>query len=336
MMDLLLAVDGGNSKTDAVVFTPDGTLVAVVRGPGSGGGPEHASGVVERLLGDAGVSTPDIRVCVAALAGVDFERDAERFASALNGVLGPARVTVVGDARALLEAEPGDGTEVRAVLVSGAGLNAVARGPAGIVSVPALGWISGDEGGGDHLARCAVSAAYRARDGRGPATVLERAVLEETGAADHEELALMIRDGLPGAEAVYRLPAVVARAASAGDAVAGRLMADASSSAIALLKSVVRRAGASDMEAPAVSVLLAGGMFADPGFAGSVERAIAAAGWRSERLRCPPVLGAVRLACRLGVGEVTEADRLADRIADRLSAQTAPGMPGTEQKAGSR
>ena len=73
----VLAVDGGNSKTDLALVGADGSLVALVRGPLSS--PQHLGvdgclEVLDRLLTDA-IGEHDGRVAdVAALllAGVDF------------------------------------------------------------------------------------------------------------------------------------------------------------------------------------------------------------------------------------------------------------------------
>jgi len=48
-MNTVLAVDGGNSKTDLAIVDMDGTVLAAVRGPGSS--PHHVgvAGSVERI-----------------------------------------------------------------------------------------------------------------------------------------------------------------------------------------------------------------------------------------------------------------------------------------------
>ena len=75
----------------------------------------------------------------------DYGRDLRwrvAYAAALRTVFPHAEIEVVGDAVAVLEAGAGIGHAV--AIVCGAGLNAVARGPLGMATVPALGWASGD------------------------------------------------------------------------------------------------------------------------------------------------------------------------------------------------
>jgi len=323
-MSLLLAVDGGNSKTEAVVFTDTGDVVAELRGDGSGGGPEHVSTVLAGLI-DEGIRN-EITGAALALAGVDFADDEEAFTTAASALLPAARVVVENDAAALLDLREHPGARVVAVVVSGAGLNAVARGPMGLATVPAIGWPSGDFGGGDEVARRAIAAAYRSADGRGPATVLEWVVLDATGAPDHRSLARLIRrDLLPG-EVFASLSSIVARCAADGDRVAAQLIADAADEAIGLLRTVVAEAAGvrrGETIDGRVEVEVAGGMFRDESFRSRVESAIAQQGWTVEHAHGRPVTGAIRLACREHLADPREAEELAERVLGALdSART--------------
>src|SRR3954453_13421456 len=100
---VLLAIDGGNSKTDAVLLDDRGVFLERLQGPGSGGGPEHLASVVGRMLtasaaaheaGGAGAVT----ACAAAVAGLDFDEDADLFRAALSRLLPAARVEAGNDA----------------------------------------------------------------------------------------------------------------------------------------------------------------------------------------------------------------------------------------------
>src|SRR5918997_265200 len=63
-----------------------------------------------------------------------------------------------------------------------AGVNAAGRAPDGReVVFPALGWISGDWGGGGSLAMEMVRLVMRADDGRGPPTLLTPLLLGALG-----------------------------------------------------------------------------------------------------------------------------------------------------------
>ncbi|MEV8213421.1 BadF/BadG/BcrA/BcrD ATPase family protein [Leifsonia sp. NPDC077715] len=291
-----VAIDGGNSKTEVVVLDrAAGGFAERTRaiGPGSGGGPEAVASVVTTVLAEAGVDRLLVGEVTAAVAGLDFPGDEVVYAEALSAAFPNAAVEAVGDVVAVLDAGGGLGDAL--AIVCGAGLNAVARGPRGLATVPALGWVSGDWGGGHALGREAVRAAARAEDGRGPATELLPLLLAATGASDAVALARGIRDGLVTMDAVGALARTVAQAAADGDVVAGELMARAAGEAL-LLAGVVTR-GAFGPEAPVppgTPAVLAGGLFSDPGFLAAVSDGLRERGFDPSPLAFRPVDGLVR------------------------------------------
>lgn len=304
---LSVAIDGGNSKTEVVVLAAGpNRLVERSRGigPGSGAGPHAVVAAVSAVLRDLGIEPADVSRVSAAVAGLDFPGDEDGHRTALSEVFPGAAVEVVGDAVAVLDAGAGLGDAL--AIVCGAGLNAVARGPRGLATVPALGWPSGDWGGGDELGREAVRAAARAEDGRGPSTSLLPLVLAATRAADTVALSRAIRDGSVSMRQVGSLAAVVARAAAEGDAVASDLIARAAAEAVALASVVARRAWAATSAStgdapepdplvpPETPAVLAGGTFADPGFRDAVCTGLRRLGFHPRPLEFRPVDGLVR------------------------------------------
>lgn len=227
-----LAIDGGNSKTEVVMVRLPGsaprrdgapldraTEFARVVAPGSGGGPAEVASAVAHALEEAGgVPREGITRVMAAVAGLDFPGDEVEYRAPLAALLPHAQIDVVNDVVAVLDAgaaravagadqEASSGSTAPApsshalAIVCGAGLNAVARGPLGLATVPALGWPSGDWGGGHDVAREAVRLAARAEDGRGPRTVLAQRILELTGLPDmiaERSDELGPRGGVPG------------------------------------------------------------------------------------------------------------------------------------------
>ena len=95
MKDVVLAVDGGNSKTDVALCTVGGELLAAVRGPttshqavGLEPGLDRLSGLLGRVLAEAGLSgaggprLPVAELAVCCLAGMDLPADELRLAEA--------------------------------------------------------------------------------------------------------------------------------------------------------------------------------------------------------------------------------------------------------------
>src|SRR4029079_16910645 len=91
---VILAVDGGNSKTDLALVDSDGRLLAALRGPttshqqiGFEPGIERMAGLGAELPTPAGLTpdTPAAEVGVYGLAGADTPADTRRLAAALGG-----------------------------------------------------------------------------------------------------------------------------------------------------------------------------------------------------------------------------------------------------------
>ena len=181
----VVAVDGGNSKTDVALVARDGALLAHVRGPASSPhhlGAETAVEVLDVLLGDAvrraGLARdgrPLADVAQVLLAGVDFPSDEEQVRELVVRRGWGMRTNVGNDTFAVLRAGTERGWGV--AITCGAGINCVGVGPDGRhVRFLSLGAVTGDWGGGYDVGVAAQFAAARSEDGRGAKTSLERSV----------------------------------------------------------------------------------------------------------------------------------------------------------------
>jgi len=195
-------------------------------------------------------------------------------------------------------------------IICGAGVNAAGIAPHGRTArFAALGPISGDWGGGGDVAMAGLGAAVRARDGRGPRTVLERTVpahfgrhrpIDVTNAIEHREIS---------AAEVRHLSPVVFAAAADGDAVARAIVDRLADELVVMGGAILRRLRLVRNDP---DVVLAGGVFeaADASFesriAEGIQRVAPAA--RVARLRALPVTGATLLALdRLPIGDTERA-----------------------------
>ena len=264
----VLAVDGGNSKTDLALVAADGSVLALVRGPLSS--PHHlgmdgclgmldgllAEAVREARFGDHGGKVA--QVASLLMAGVDFpaEEDALRVAVERRGWA--QRVNVGNDTFAVLRAGTERGWGV--AVTCGAGINCVGVAPDGRhARFPALGEITGDWGGGYDVGLAAVSAAARSEDGRGPRTSLEGAVPAHFGLETPTELAEAIHAGRIEQRRVIELaPLVLAEAAD--DAVAAEIVKRLADEVVAMARVALARL---DLGSEPVEVLLGGGVLQD-------------------------------------------------------------------------
>jgi N-acetylglucosamine kinase-like BadF-type ATPase len=295
----VLGVDGGATKTDAVVMSADGRILGSGRAGSSNwesiGLADAVNAIVlavDTALAEAGHTRRDVAAAVFALAGVDWPADHVRLAGALDFLgLGGERY-VTNDAFAALRA----GTSGRAGCVSSAGTGAVAAGrnEAGQTArTMAEGF--GELGGAGDIVERALWACARMREASGPETALASALCAALGTPDLDSLFESIkRQGLAvGAE----LAPVVLEVAARGDEVAQRLLEEQGRSLADEVLGVARRLGMLEEAFELViagSVHLAGSLPLDTAFA---ER-VAARAPRAQiiPLRERAVVGAARLA----------------------------------------
>jgi N-acetylglucosamine kinase-like BadF-type ATPase len=298
---IVLAVDGGNSKTDLALVRVDGALLAHVRGPLSS--PHHLGlgacvDLLQQMLDDAvaaaGIDVNGGRVAEIAeifLAGVDFPAEEVELQEAVEARGWAARTVVGNDTFAVLRAGTAKGWGV--AVVCGAGINCVGVAPDGRhLRFPALGAITGDWGGGFDVGLAALWAAARSEDGRGPTTSLERAVPAHFRLDTPLELAEAIHGGRVAKRRLVELaPVVFAEAAT--DRVAAEIVERLASEVVALARVAITRL---DLGHEPVEVLLGGGLMraGDGRLLGAIERGLLDVGEQIviHRTSSPPVVGA--------------------------------------------
>ena len=302
----IVAVDGGNSKTDVALMDVDGTVIAVLRGPTVSQqqvGLEEAGRrlvALTRLAADRRVSPAPAGVTVGSLAvlclaGMDLPSDRRQLRAA-HGTSGLAEDIVLrNDTDAALRAGSSEPWGVAVIL--GSGLNAVGIAPSGRQArFAGLGPISGDRGGGGTLGMDALGAAVRAGDGRGPRTSLERLVPEAFGLRRPIDVTIALYRGRIPMDRVQELAPIVVGAAMDGDRVALDVVAALADEAASFAIAAIRRTG-----------LPGGGSRRPGGWGGAGRRSAADRADRRPRppgraaadvsvLQAPPVLGAALLA----------------------------------------
>lgn len=305
---LLLAVDGGNSKTDVVLADTGGHVLGRASGDGTnhqtaGGIPAAMSrldALVHAALAGRDQVEPgrgdQVELVVACLAGADLPAELAALRAAVAAAGWARRSIVDNDSLALLRA----GTDSRdaVAVVCGAGVNCVARAADGrMVRFPALGELTGDWGGGQHLGRLALWHAVRAEDGRGPATALATAVAAHFGQPSATDVAVAVQLGQLSRRRFGELSPVLFRVARAGDEVARRVVLRQGQEVVAFATAAMRRL---DLLGTDVDVVLGGGVLRarDPLLHDTIEAGLHAAAphARIGVVTAPPVLGAARLA----------------------------------------
>jgi N-acetylglucosamine kinase-like BadF-type ATPase len=321
-----IAVDGGNSKTDVALVREDGEVVATARGPGSSPyhlGVEGALDMIGGLLDGMHDGLP-VEAAELLLAGIDFPAEEQAVRAGLERRGWAQRVAVDNDTFAVLRS----GTDARwgVAVVCGAGINCVGVAPDGRQArFRALGWTSGDWGGGVDVGRDAVFAAARSEDGRGPKTVLESAVPAYFGLSTPSQLAEAVHFGrIDGARTIELAPVVFA--AAADDPVAAEIVDHLAEEVVALARVAITRLR---LEREPVEVVLGGGLLHHPtsGLLGAIARGLGEVGpsITAHPTSAPPIVGAALLALDALGAEPSAHERVRAQLAAAAAGIVAVG-----------
>ena len=330
----VLAVDGGNSKTDVALVAADGTLLASARGPGVPGVLmlEETIGVLgstARLAaGQAGL-LPDgpgpriARHLSACVANADLPEEERELDDALRAEGWCDTTQVANDTFAVLRAGlDGPGPHWGVAVTCGAGINCVGVAPDGRTSrFLALGPLTGDWGGGGDLGQEAVWWAIRAEDGRGPQTALREAIAAHFGEASMWDVAVGFHTGKFDWDAVRRLVPVLFGVAERGDEVAADIVRRQAGEVCVMALAAMRRLGLDDQPVP---VVLGGGVLTarDPLLTSEITKRLAdEAPLATPRVvDIPPVAG----AALLGLDHIGAPPSAQDRLRDAYLARATP------------
>jgi len=291
----VLAVDGGASKVDVVLVDVEGNLRTAVRRRGRFNFGLGSNGSLAGLASAIGAAqSPAVATLgVFCLAGADIPIDDLRIAAEIEGQMWTRKTVVRNDTFAVLRA--GTDRKWGVAVVCGTGMNCAGVGPDGrSVRFPSFGELSGDRAhGGGWLGRSALGAAIRARDGRGPRTLLEEMVPARFGMSRPTAVMEAVYVGSLDRARLNEVAPVVFRAAAAGDAVAQDLIDQMTEEIVVTANAAIRRLRLASRD---VHVVLGGGVLraASDGLIARIAAGIRELAPRAVilRLEAPPVLGA--------------------------------------------
>jgi N-acetylglucosamine kinase-like BadF-type ATPase len=301
---LVLAVDGGNTKTDLALLEPSGALLSLVRGDGSSphllgveGCVDVLGGLLESAVARAGLGPPDHPLAATAqilVAGADLPEERSALRAEIERREWSEALVIDNDTPALLRSGTDRGWGV--CVVCGGGINCLGVAPDGReVRFLSLGAISGDWGGGGDIGLAGLSAAARGADGRGPHSVLEATLPAHFGLDDPLELACALHTGrIPAARLGELAPVVLA--AVDEDPVAAGIVGRLADEVIAFASAAIRRL---ELTAADPDVVLGGRVLRSlaPGVVDTVARALGAVAPDARVFVTPsePIVGAALL-----------------------------------------
>lgn len=256
----VVGVDGGTTKTIALVADSQGRILSAARGGGSNWAGEEVdipmAVVVETVraaLDKAGLCGEDIAMGVFTLAGADWPEDHTRREAYLSKSGIAQRVRVKNDSFGGLRS--GLRKPYGMVLAAGTGMNAAVITPDG--QEWAFGYYE-TYGGAGTIVHEAFDAVLRAEDGRGQPTLLTQMMLDKLG---FDSVEAMLRASVlrkVSRSALLSFCPLVFEAAFKGDAVANKLLVHHGQGLAEYATAMVRRF---HMESLEFDVVLAGSVF---------------------------------------------------------------------------
>jgi N-acetylglucosamine kinase-like BadF-type ATPase len=300
---LVLGVDGGGSKTHAMVADERGETLGFASSgrsnwedAGLAGARAALEEAIAGALSAAGVRAGDLDASAFGLAGLDWDSDRPMLGALIDplGLGGPRKL----DNDSFIALRAGTSQPFGVVVIAGTGTVAAGRDPAGrTFRTFGLEPMYGDFGSATDVAEEAVHAVADAWTGRGPATTLSELLPPLAGCASPLELLERLSRG-----AVPLPPAapLVLREAAAGDAASTAIVIRAGTELGETGALVARRLG---MDRMAFELVMAGGLFRggsrllETTLTGALHRVAPRA--RPVLLTCKPVVGAVIEALEL-------------------------------------
>jgi N-acetylglucosamine kinase-like BadF-type ATPase len=250
--DVVIGIDGGGTKTRAVVVTVEGEFLGEALGPSSNFqvlGPEKMARVldecIQQALEVAGRKDLRLRRISAGLAGVGRPSDRERALQAMRELGFDAEYQVDSDAVAALTGAFAGGQGI--IVIAGTGSICFGKGADGRVERSGgWGYLLGDEGSGYYIGQQAIIAALKDLDGRGPATQLRSALERRYGLERIDRIIPKVYQGEIDRTEIANLAPLVFQTAAQGDAVAQEVIQRAGEELGKLAAAVARRLTWSD------------------------------------------------------------------------------------------
>jgi N-acetylglucosamine kinase-like BadF-type ATPase len=304
---LLLAVDGGQTATKALVARLDGTIIGAGRGGPSDhfhieGGVEKnrlaIHGAIAAALASAGVAADQVAATGLGLTGAPTRGNQNPVIHEIvREVISPSQITVVPDYVTNLAGASGG--EPGVVLIAGGGAIGYGVTSDGREAIAGgYGYLLGDEGSAFDIGLRAIAAAARAEDLRGEPTALRAIVEEHFELASIRQIPDVVYDAGFSRERISLLAPKVVEAANEGD-ISARTILEAAGVELAFTALGVIR----QLFEPgtAVEVYLTGGVFAAEDVLRNPFRAALQRGWPAATPRdprFPPAVGGLILAAR--------------------------------------
>lgn len=247
-MEYRLGVDGGGTKTEAILVDAGGQVVA--RAGGAGCNPSvvgadaakrSVAELLKRLLEPFPTRDSDFRIGATLLCMAGNRSFWQEFAAGLATF---GKVTATDDSIPVLELATGGGPGL--VLHAGTGSFVAARNASGVHYAGGLGWRFGDPGSGYEIARRGVARALLELQGWMPLSGLSAFVQEQTGLREAQAISRFFYNDSTANPKISQLAPGILALAEAGNAVARGFVVESAGELLELGLGVARKLFPSD------------------------------------------------------------------------------------------
>ncbi len=247
MKKYVIGIDGGGTKTDAVLVDHEGAVIGRQNGGSSNylaiGGEELRKvllSVIGDLLAKTDVTDSEITHIYMGFAGAGRKEDREAITGLFDNTPFQGRVSVVSDAViALMGAFAG---RPGVILISGTGsicFGVDSRGE--LIRSGGWGYMLGDEGSGFYIGHEAIIYALKYFDGRGVKTTLKKVIENKFNVSSIDFLVPLIYQNKIDRVAIADLAPSVFEEAGKGDKVAADIIRAAGLELGKMIKAVIRK-----------------------------------------------------------------------------------------------
>lgn len=247
-MNYLLGVDGGGTKTDAVVATSDGEVIGTVQAGtsnfqrvGKDGIKKVITEILKQLKIKFDIIPKQIGFWALGLAGAGREEDQIAVCEAVESSGFKNRVAVQSDAYiALLGAFGG---QPGIIVISGTGSICFGLDENGeLFRSGGWGYLLGDEGSGYFIGHQSVLAALKDQDGRGKKTILRGKIESELGLSSIDQIVreIYIKNSIQK-EQIANLAPIAFQCAEMGDVTALEIITQTAVEISEMIKAVGKK-----------------------------------------------------------------------------------------------
>jgi N-acetylglucosamine kinase-like BadF-type ATPase len=264
---MLLAVDGGGTKTHILLADNDGTVLCDAKG-----GPLSFTVVsqeesltnllttVRQAFKKVKLNELYIQKALIGLAGIDTKEEQKNAADFFNKGLKEivtGLVQVVNDTEIALAS--GSGSDNAIVLIAGTGSNCFGKNEFGVTAkAGGLDYMLTDEGSGYSIGHEILKAAVKSYDGRGQKTILEDLVKQWFEVEDMIFLKDKISNNNFNKATIAHLTFLLSKALEVEDSVAKQILNESIQELLSMVKAVATRL---DFVTKRFDLVLAGSLF---------------------------------------------------------------------------